>query len=103
MRHYLNGLPQVFTLALFGDDIIIDTAGGNVIGTGGGYIEKTLIMPQVQVGLRSVIGHIALTVFIGVKRTGVYINIGIELLDGDLKAPGLQQFAQRSRNDAFSE
>ncbi len=31
---------------------------------------------------------------VGVERAGVYINIRVEFLDGDLEAPCLQQLAQ---------
>jgi len=82
---------------------MIDPPRGDIIGPGGGYIQKSFVMSQVKISLGPVIGHVALPVFIRVKGTRVYINIGIKLLDGDLKAPGLQQFAQRSRNNALSE
>ena len=88
--YHLHGFSQVLAFALLGDHIIIDASRGDVIGLAGGDVEKTLIMAQVQVGFRSVIGHVALPMFIGVEGPGVYINIGVKLLDGDRKAAGLQ-------------
>lgn len=60
-------------------------------------------MAQIEVGFSAIVGNIALPVFVRIKRSGVYINVGIELLDGHLKAAGLQKLAQRGGNDSFSQ
>lgn len=90
VRDDLYRFAKVFALSLFGDDIVIDAPGGNVVGLAGGYIQKALIVPQVQVGFSAIVGHVAFPMFIGVKGTRVYINIGVKLLDGYIEPPGLQ-------------
>ena len=60
-------------------------------------------MTQVQVGLCSILGNEDLAVLEGTHRTGVDIDVGVELLRGDLQPPRLQQPAQRSGRDAFAQ
>ncbi len=87
MRDDLHRLTQELALPFAGDDIIIYASGGDVIGLRGPDIQKALIMTQIEVRFRPVVGDEALTVFVGVEGTGVYINVGVELLDGHRKTP----------------
>jgi len=66
VRNDLNGLAQVITMTLFLDDILINAAGGDVVGFGRGNVQKTLIMTQVQVGFVAVAAYVAFTVFVGI-------------------------------------
>lgn len=103
MGYHLHGFTQVFTLPLLGDNVIVDAAGGNIIRLGGGDVEEAFVMTKIEVGFGSVIGHVALPMFVGVQGSGVYINIGIKLLDGYRKPPGLKEFTQGGRDNAFSQ
>ncbi len=60
-------------------------------------------MTQVQICFRSVFRYVALPVFVRIERTGVYVDIGIKLLDGHFQPPRLQQFGERRSNDSFSQ
>src|SRR3712207_8962695 len=40
-------------------------------------------------------GYKTLPMLIGVEGTGIHIDVGIKLLDGNAQAAGLQQFGQR--------
>lgn len=44
-------------------------------------------MSQVQVCLRTVFRHIDLSVLVGTHRTGIYIDIRIQFLGGNLESP----------------
>lgn len=86
---YLNRFAQVFALALLGDHVIVYPPGGHVVGLGRGYVEKSFVVAQVQVGFGTIVGNIAFPVFVGVKRTRVDVDVGVEFLDGDGKTAGL--------------
>ena len=56
----------------------------------GADTREAFVVAEVEVGLGTVHGHIALAVFVGVERPWVDIDIGVEFLDGDREAAGLQ-------------
>ncbi len=60
-------------------------------------------MSEIQIGLRSVLGHIYFAVLIRAHRSGIYVDIGVELLRRHLQSPCLEQASQRCRRDALSE
>ena len=72
---------------------LVDSACGDAVVARGMNARKPLIVSQVEVGLKAVLRYVALTVLVGVQRTGVDVDIRIELLDGHLIAPRLQQLA----------
>ncbi len=101
--NHLHGLAQEVATALLLDDILVDTACGDVICLRSGHTGETLVVSQVEVGLSAVLGNIALTVLVGVERTRIDIDVGVELLVGDRIATGLEQTGERSCNDSFSK
>ena len=48
-------------------------------------------MPEVEVGLGAVFGDVAFSVFIGIQRSRIDVDVRIQLLDRYFIAPGLQQ------------
>src|SRR5690606_33586417 len=90
MGDHLYGFAQKFPPALLFDDALVDPPGGNIVGLGGTDVQKTLVMPQVQVGLRPIVGDITFPMFIGIEGSGVYVDIGIQFLNGGAVSPGLQ-------------
>ncbi len=90
----LHGAPQVVAPAFLVDDALVDAPGGDVVGPGGRDVEETLVVPQVEIGLVPVDGHVAFPVLVGVERAGVDVDVGVELLDGHFIASGLEELAQ---------
>ena len=93
MRHHLNGLSQIVTMPLAVDDRLVDAACRDAVVTGGTDAGKPLVMSQVEIRFKAVLRHVALAVLIGIQRTRVDIDVGVEFLDGDLVTTCLQQFA----------
>ena len=91
--HHLDGLAQIVAAALLVDDSLIDTPSGERVGLRRLNAGEALVVAQVEVGLHTVDGDIAFAMFVGVERTGVDVDVGVELLDGDVVAPGLQELA----------
>ena len=60
-------------------------------------------MAQIQVGLRAVVGDEDFAVLIGAHGAGIHVQIGIQLLVGDLQAPLLQKAAQGRGGDALAQ
>ena len=103
MRDDLHGGAQIFPPALLVEHIPVDLSGGQVGKAVQVLVNESLVVPQVQVGLRAVLRHIDLPVLIGAHGAGIHIDIGIQLLGRHLQAAGLQKPPQRSRGDALAQ
>jgi hypothetical protein len=53
----LDGLAEIVALALALDDIAVDLAGGDVVGTGKGHVQVTLVVAKVKVNLSTIVQH----------------------------------------------
>ena len=103
MRNHLDGLPQIVAAPFTLDDTQVDAPCGDAVVACGLNAGEALVVSQVEVGLHAVGGDVALSVLVWVQRTGVDVDVGVELLDGDPVAACLQQLAQRSRDDALAQ
>ena len=103
MRDYLYGAAQVRPLALLGYHRVVDLAGGDIVGLGSVHAEEALVVSEVEVGLGTVLRDIALAVLVRIQRTGVDVDIGVELLDCDSQAACLEQFGKRCCDYALAE
>jgi len=81
-------------VALHVDHVLVNAAGSNIIGLRGWRIQKTLVMAQVKIGFGTVFGYIAFTMFVGVKCSGIDVDIGVELLDRNAVSARLEKFGQ---------
>ena len=95
VRDHLDSRTEIIAAALLGQDVLIDAAGGDVVRLGGGPPGEALVMAKVEVGLGAVVGHEHFAVLVRRHRSGIEVEIGIELAKPDLVAPRLQQRAER--------
>ena len=79
-----------------------DLSGGNGAVAGQRLIHEALIVSQVQIRLRAVVGDEHLAVLVRAHGPRVYIQVRIELLVSHPQTALLQQPAQRCRADALS-
>ena len=103
MGNYLYRLAEIVTMTFPVDDGLVDASRGDAVISGGVNTSKAFVMSQVKVGFHTVNGHIALTMFIGVQRPRIDVDIRVKLLNSDFIAPCLEQFANTGRDDAFSK
>ena len=103
MRNHLHGFAQVVAPALFFQHALVDAPGGEVVGLLHAGFNKALVVSQVQVGFRTVVGHEDLTVLDGAHRAGVHVDIGVKFDKRDLEATRFQQSGQRGRSDALAQ
>src|ERR1700685_2809959 len=64
---------------------------------------KSFVVPQVQVGFRTVVGDVHLAVLVRTHRAGIDVQVGIALLQGNPEPTTFQQAAHRRRCHAFSK
>ena len=100
---HLHGLAQILPATLGVQHVPVDLAGGEVGELVQILVDEALIVAEIQVGLRPVLGDVDLAVLVGAHGAGVHIDIGIQLLRRHLQPPRLQKPAQRRRSDALAE
>ncbi|MGY3366537.1 hypothetical protein ACVWZL_003662 [Bradyrhizobium sp. GM2.4] len=91
MRNHLDGRAEIIAAPLLGDDVLINAPGRDVVGLSRRPPGEALIVTEIEVGLRAVIGHEHFAVLIRRHRSGIEIEIGVKLAEADLVAPSLQQ------------
>ena len=99
----LDGAPQVVPRPLPVEDVPVDLARGHRGGPRQVLVNEPLVVAQVQVGLRPVVGDEHLPVLIGAHGARVHVQIGVQLLDLHPQPPLLQQTAQRGRRNALAQ
>ena len=103
MGHHLNGLAEIVTMTLAVNDGLVDATSGDGVVAGGVDTGETLVMSEVEVCLHAIDSDVALAMFVGIEGARVDVDVGVELLNGDLVATCLQEFADACRDDAFAQ
>ena len=98
----LDGASQIVASALLGDDGAIDGAGGDIGGAGEVDIDESFVVAEVEVGLATVLGDEDLAVLVGGHGAGVYIEVGVEFLDGYVDTVALEDAADGGNGDALA-
>ena len=103
VRDDLDCVAQVFAATLLSDHPGVDLSGGHVGDAGEVAVEEALVVPDVEVGLRTVVGDEHLTVLEGVHGARIHVEIGIEFLHGDPQATRCEQLPERGGRQALAE
>ena len=99
----LYRLPQICALTLLVQHVPVHFTGGQVGVLVQVFVDKTLIVTQIQIGLGAVIGHEHLAVLQRAHGARVHVHIGVQLLAGHLQATALQKPTQRCSSNAFAQ
>ena len=91
MGNDLNSAAEIIAATLFRDDVLIDAASGDIVGFAGRASRKTLIMAEIQIGFRAVIGHKNLTMLVRTHRARINIEIRIKLPQPDCVTTSLKK------------
>jgi len=102
VRYHLYGAAQVVPAPLPGYHRGVDLAGGDVGGRRQVGVDKTLVVPQVEVGFRAVGGDEDLAMLVGGHGAGVHIQVGVELLHRNRDVAAFEDAADGSCGDAFA-
>ena len=103
MGDYLHRLAKICAFALFGKDGVVYLAGGDVVRLRHEHTKEAFVVAKVQVGLRSILRHVAFSVFIRIQRSGVDVDVGVEFLDSHTQSACLEELCQGCRHDTFSK
>ena len=103
MRDDLDRLAEIFTLTLTIQDVPIDFAAREIRVARQILVGEPLVVPEIQICLRTVIRHEDFSVLERAHRSRIHIHVGIEFLAGDAETAHFQKSAQRCRCYSFSE
>ena len=98
----LDGFAEVVAAALLEDDLLVDAAGGEVVVAREGRVGEALVVAQVEVGFRAVVGDEDLAVLEGRHGSGIDVEVGVELHHVDAKAAALEQAADGSGRETLA-
>ena len=103
VRDHLHRLAEVVAAALLRDDRLVDLARRVVAVLGQRRVGEALVVPEVEVGLGAVVGHVHLAVLVRRHRPRIDVDVRVELLVRDLEAVRLEQEADRGARQPLSE
>ena len=99
----LDRAPEVVPPALPVEDVPVNFSGGDRGVDIQILVDEALIVAQVQVRLRAVVGDEDLPVLVGAHGAGVHVQVGVQLLDLHPQSPLLEQTAQRGGSDPLAQ
>ena len=103
MGNDLHRGAEIVAAPLLGDDMVVNGAGGGVVLPRHGHIEIALVVAEIQIRLRAVVGDEDLAMLEGIHGAGVHIDVRVQLLDGDIKPARLQQRPKRGRRQSLAQ
>src|SRR5208283_5631510 len=103
VRNDLDRRAQVIPAPFLGDDGLVDPTCRQVVLASHPRGRKTLVVTEIEVGLRAVVGHEDLAVLIRAHGARVDVDVRVELDVCYAQAAGLQQRAHRSTGEAFAD
>src|SRR5215211_4288658 len=93
VRNHLDRPAQKIAAALLADDLGVHLSAGEVARAAETDVDESFIVTQVQVRFCTVVEHVHFSMLVWTHRPGIHIDIGIQLLNGNLE-PAL--FEQKS-------
>src|SRR5579859_4900071 len=103
VRDHLHGLAEIIAAALALDDLLIDAAGGDVVGLREARVGETLVVAEIQIGLGAIVGDEDFAVLERAERAGVHVQVRIEFLQADAQPAALEETSDRRRGNSFAQ
>ena len=103
MRNDLHRRAEIIAAALFLNDGVVDLPGGAVVALAHPGFDEALVVPEVEVGFRAVIGDEDFAVLQRTHRAGIDVDVGIHFQEGDVQPARLEQCAERGRRQPLAE
>ena len=99
----LHSVAQVFATAFLADDLLVYLAGCDVGCLRQVDIQEALVVPDVQVGLCTIIGDEHFAVLEGVHGARIHVQIRIQLLHHHAQSAAGKQVAKRCGGKTFTQ
>ena len=103
MRHHLNRFAQIVAAPFFIDYRFVNPSRGERIGFSSFDVGKPLVMPEVEIGFHTVYRNITFAVLVRIERARVDVDVGVELLNGNVISSCLEELTNRRGDDALTQ
>src|SRR5271157_4105450 len=103
VRDDLHRAAEVVAAPLLADHAFVDLAGGEVVALAHFHVDEALVVPQIEVGLRPVLGDEHLAVLERAHRARIDVDVRVELEIGDADAAGSKNCGERRGGDALPQ
>src|SRR4029077_18105816 len=103
MRDDLDGGAEVVAAPLASYDLLVDLARGHVGRDGQVLVYEPLVVAEVEVGFRAVVGGEHLAVLVGAHGPRVDVEVRGQLLQGGAGVAGLQDVHDARRSEPLTE
>ena len=103
MRDHLYRRAKIVAVALLVEHRPVDLAARDIRTLREIDVDEALIVPEIEIRLRAVIGDKHFAVLIGTHRPRVDVDVGVKFLNCDLQPAILEQSAERRCRDALAE
>ena len=94
--NHLDRAAEVIAVAFLLQHFPVDPARGEVTLARSWLAGEPLVVPEIEIGLGAVVGHIDLAVLVGAHRAGVDIEVRINLQHANCQPAADQQPSERS-------
>jgi hypothetical protein len=99
----LDRTSEIVTLALLGDDLLIETTRGKRRKLVHVRVEESLIVSDIEISLSSIVGDEDLSMLKWTHSSWIDIEISVELLTEYFESSSLQERSDRCCSDPFSD
>src|SRR6266545_4672825 len=99
----LDGLPEILAAPLALDDGLVDAPGRVIVLPGHLRAREALVVAEVEVRLRAVVGDVDLAVLERAHRARVHVDVRVELQVRHLEAAVLEERADGRRGEPLAE
>ena len=103
VRNHLDGLAEIVAAPFLLDDRFVDAAGGEVVAPRQFGVGVALVVAEIEIGFRAVVGDVDFAVLVGAHRAGIDIQVRIELQQADLEPAALEQTSDGSGSQALTQ
>src|SRR5690606_3307511 len=103
VRDHLHGRAEVLAAPLLRDHVRVDPARREVAVAARLRADEALVVAEIEVRLRAVLGHEHLAVLKRAHRSGIDVDVRIELDQADLEPARLEDRAETSGCDPLAE
>ena len=101
--NHLHGTAQILATTLLTDDALVDLAGGEIVDFTHAHASETLVVTEIQIRFRAVVGDVDLTVLERIHGARIHIDVRIELYQGYADATGFENGSERSGGNTLAQ
>jgi hypothetical protein len=103
VRNHLDRPPEVVAAALLLDHLQVDLAGRPVVVARRQLVGEALVVTEIEVGFRAVVGDVHLAVLIRAHRARIDVDVRVELLQRNLVTVPLEERADGGGGQPLAE